>query len=345
MLSPADWPLIALLATLLVGAGVILWAGSRLSELADRLADISGLGEALFGAVMLGATTSLPGIITSVTAALADQPGLAVSNAMGGIAAQTVFLAVADLSYRRVNLEHAAASLENLLQGALLLVMLALPLVALPVTEVTFWGIHPVSLLLLLSYAGGLRLVRQSRETPGWYPHRSTETVEDEPDPANREEPDVWRLGLHFLLLGLLVGIAGYAVAQVGIALTQRTVLSETAVGLLITAVITSLPELVTTLAAVRQGALTLAVGGIIGGNVFDVLFLAFADAAYQGGSLYHAMGERQIFTIALTQLLAGVLLLGLLRRERSGMANIGFESVLMLVLYLGGVVIVVWGI
>ena len=88
-------------------------------------------------------------------------------------------------------------------------------------------------------------------------------------------------------------------------------------IGGLFTAVATSLPELVTSVAAVRQGALTLAVGGVIGGNAFDVLFVAFSDVAYRGGSIYHAITSQQIFVIALTLLLTGILLLGLLRRKK----------------------------
>ena len=344
MLDTANWPLPGLIGALLAGALLILWAGTRVTRLADQLADSTGLGEALFGAVMLGATTSLPGIVTSVTAAMADHPALAVSNAMGGIAVQTAFLAVADMSYRKVNLEHAAASLENLVQGALLIVLLAVPLLAQAATEVTWLGVHPASVLLVLAYLGGLRLVAGTREASAWIPRHSAETVTDEPDPGNQNDASAGPLAIRFILFGLLVGAAGYVVARSGIALSERALLSETAVGMLITAVVTSLPELVTSVAAVRQGALTLAVGGIIGGNVFDILFLAFADVAYREGSLYHAMGQQQVFTIALTQLLTGVLLLGLLRREKAGLANIGFESILVLVLYLSAVVVVALG-
>ncbi len=143
---------------------------------------------------------------------------------------------------------------------------------------------------------------------------------------------------LRFGLLAALVTVAGFTVARSGEALVVRTGLSETLVGVLLTAVVTSLPELVTTLAAVRRGALTLAVGGIIGGNTFDVLFLALADVAYRPGSIYHAIGEAERFVIALAMLMTAVVLMGLLRRETYGFANIGFESLLIFVLYLLGV-------
>jgi cation:H+ antiporter len=78
-------------------------------------------------------------------------------------------------------------------------------------------------------------------------------------------------------------------------------------------------------------------VGGIIGGNTFDVLFLAASDAAYPDGSVYHAASQEPFFVLALSIAMTGVLLLGLLRRERHGVGNIGFESLLLILIYLAG--------
>ena len=72
-------------------AVTIAVAGTFLTKIADRLADVTGLGEALVGGILLGGVTSLSGIVTSVTAAAGGHPELAFSNAVGGIAAQTVF--------------------------------------------------------------------------------------------------------------------------------------------------------------------------------------------------------------------------------------------------------------
>jgi cation:H+ antiporter len=82
------------------------------------------------------------------------------------------------------------------------------------------------------------------------------------------------------------------------------------------------------------MGAVNLAVGDIIGGNAFDVLFLAASDFAYRDGSIYAAFNPQHLFTIALVILMTGILLLGMLNRERRGIANIGWESVSILCLY-----------
>lgn len=319
-----------------IAAIVIGFVGVKMTKIADDLAAKTGLGEAIVGAILLGGSTSLPGIITSVTTAADGHAELAISNALGGIAAQTAFLGLADIVYTKANLEYAAASATNLSQGTLLLAFLVLPLMAIATPEVTLWQIHPVSFILPIAYILGLRLVSSAKENPMWLPKKIPETL-DKAEEKTENDSSLTSLGIRFALCGLIVGMAGYVVAESSIAIVETTNVSESVFGSLFTAVSTSLPELVTSIAAVKQGALTLAVGGIIGGNSFDVLFMAFADVAYRQGSIYHALTQSQSFIIALTILMTTILLLGLLRREKHGIGNIGFESFLILLLYLGG--------
>ncbi|MCS7469282.1 hypothetical protein NZK35_21745 [Stieleria sp. ICT_E10.1] len=121
--------------------------------------------------------------------------------------------------------------------------------------------------------------------------------------------------------------------------LVAATGISESIVGGLFMAAATSLPELITCVAAVRRGALTLAVSDIVGGNFFDVLFVAAADLCFLQGSLLHGtgVGMRESFLTSLTLLLNITLLIGLIYRQKHGPGNIGFESVLMLVIYAAG--------
>lgn len=321
----------------LLAAAVIAFLGTRMAKVADRLADKTGMGEAIVGALFLGGSTSLSGIVTSVTAAWEGYPELAISNALGGIAAQTAFLAIADIAYNKANLEHAAASIANLMQGTLLITLLAIPLLSFSGPEYSLWAIHPGTIILIATYIFGLRLVAQAQEKPMWGPKQTQQTFLDEPDEANLGSKGLFSLWLKFIFLAALVATAGYLVAQSGLSIVENTGISESIVGGIFTAVSTSLPELVTTVAAVRGGALTLGVSGVIGGNSFDVLLLAFSDFAYRNGSIYHDINNRQIFVMALTILMTGTLLLGLLRREKHGIANIGFESFLVIILYLGG--------
>lgn len=334
MTSPS-WALGWAVAALLLSGGVLVTAGVRLTKVVDDLADRLGIGEAMAGAVLLGAATSLPGLVTTVVGAASGDAGFAVSNAVGGIAAQTTFLAIADMAYRRTNLEHAAASVPNMVQALVLTSLIGVVLAATGSPEVTVLGIHPATVLLVGLYVYGLSLAKRAHRAPMWEPARTEDTVVDEPD-EDGLDASTRRLGLEFGVLALVVGATGWVVATAGLSIAAGTGLSGSLVGALFTSVITSLPELVTVVTAVRIGALTLAVSDIIGGNTFDVLFVAAADVATREGSVYHLADTRAVFLMALTVVMTAVLAAGMLEREER---HIGFEGVGILLLYSLGVV------
>lgn len=322
---------------------VIGMLGTRLTRVVDDLADRTGIGEAIAGAVLLGMATSLSGIVLSVSAAWSDRPELAMSNALGGIAVQTLFLTMADVVHRRANLEHAAASLGNLMQGGLLLCLLALLLVGRFSPEWTLWQVHPITPLLFCGYLFGLHLVRRAESNPMWNPARTHETRLDEPD-SQVLQRSLGSLWLAFAIMAGILGVTGWLLERSATVIAEQTGLSQAAVGVLMTSIATSLPELVTSIAAVRRGALTLAVAGIIGGNAFDTLFAAVSDIAYRGGSIYHAVPDEVSLWIALTLLMTGILMTGLIRRQEQGPGRIGFESVAIIGCYAAGVVMVIVG-
>lgn len=321
-----------------VSAVVLVVVGVRFTKLVDALADRTGIGEALAGAVLVGAVTSLPGLVTSVVGAADGDASFAVSNSLGGIAAQTTFLALADLTYRRANLEHAAASLPNLLQSLGLITLVALVFVASAGPEVTVLGVHPVTLLLPLVYVYWLRLTRDVAARPMWEALLTQETRQDVPDGDGGDQRRLAVMWAEFAVLAAVVAGTGFVVGRAGLSLAGATGLSSSFVGTVFTAIVTSLPELVTVLVAVRIGALTLAVGDIVGGNTFDVLFVAAADVAYREGSVYHAVDQATRLVLGLVVLLTAVLAAGLVRRQEKG---IGFEGFAILGLYVIGIVVV----
>jgi cation:H+ antiporter len=336
-LPPGDlvpWTPSPTTAVVLLGVAAIVLGlgGTRFTRLVDRLADRTGMGEALAGAVLVGAVTSLPGLIASVVGAAEGNASFAVSNSLGGIAAQTAFLVLADVTYRRANLEHAAASLANLLQTLLLITLVGVVLLAVAGPDVSVLGVHPATAVLPAVYLYGLRLTRAIGKDPLWSPKQTQETREDVPeqDAGGTSLPRLWA---EFSALALVVAGTGYLVAVSGLSLIEETGLSSSFVGAGLTAVVTSLPELVTVLVAVRIGALTLAVGNIIGGNSFDVLFVAAADLAYRDGSIYRDVDAGTQLVLASVVILTAVLAAGLVRRQRGG---VGFEGVVILAVYVG---------
>lgn len=334
------WPHAATLGAFVAAAAVIAVVGTRLSGLADRLADRTGMGEALMGALFLGAATSLPGLVATLEGAWQGHARFAMSNAIGGIAVQTAFIGVADLAYRKANLEHAAASVPNILNATLILTLLAGLLLAAEMPEIVVWGVHPMTPVLAGMYVFGVRLIKRNQDQPQWFPRRTLETREDVAAEPGSDHASTASLWIQFGTCAAIIGGAGWVTARAGLSMAATTGISESVVGALLTGVATSLPELITSIAAVRRGALTLAVGGIFGGNAFDVMFATAGDVAYRKGSIYHAVGTDERYLLALTAVMTGVLLAGLVHREKHGAAGIGFEGAAALVLYVGGMLI-----
>jgi len=325
------WPLVPSAIALALAVGAVIVVGVRLARTADELADRTGMGEALAGALFLGGVTSLPGIVAAATGALQGDAAFALANPVGGVAVQSVWLAIADLIYRRANLEHAAASLENILQALILMGLLSLPVVAFATPELAWGWVHPVTVLIPVFYLFGLRLVKRVQEQPGWQPEETSDTVLDEPDePSDTPIRTLWlRLGA----FAVVIGVTGWVIGRAGLGLVAATGWPSSVTGFTVTTIISSLPELVTLIAAIRIGALTLGVGNIIGGNVFDTLLIAVSDVFYVDGPIYAQAGASSLVLLGGTLLITAILAAGLIVRDRKG---VGFEGVALPLAYVG---------
>nr|WP_211116434.1 hypothetical protein [Glycomyces buryatensis] len=334
------WPVAGAVAVFVTAACLTAVFGVRLVALGDTLADRTGWGEAFFGAVFFGLATSLSGIMMTAVSAANGLPELAYGNAVGGIAAQTLAIVIADAVYRRVNLEHAAASEENLLFGCLLIVLLASGLLASFSPEVTVFGFHPASLVMVAFYWGGLQLIR-GRHQPMW---RAVTTRETRPDVQAEHDAFAGRaaawLWSRFALTAAGVVVSGWAVARAGESLVASTGMEAGFVGGVLMGVVNALPETVAAIAAVRRGALTLAVAAVIGGNCLDALNLVIGDLAFRDGSLFHHATGDQLFLTTAALLMTAVLLGGLLVRQRRGWWRLGFDGVVLAAIYLSAVLV-----
>lgn len=339
------WPLGTSLLAFFGATLMLVWVGNRLSTVAMQLAHRLRLGQALGGAIFLGATTSIPELIVTVTASLRGEPSVAVGDSIGAIVVQFMYLAVlADLIYRRKNLEAGVRSPDDLAEGALLIVLLALLLLAVLAPSLSLSWISPFSLLLPAVYLGGLILVRRIQDCPGWEPTERHHVLEPPGVVPSQPGEPMGKLWFDFLRFGFFMGCLGWIITRSGVSLGEAFGLSETLVGSFLIAHATAMPELVTVLAAARLGAPSLAIGDIVGGSAFNTLFPAVADFLTPQGPVYPMLGPQIPFLIGFAILVVAIQLLGLLRRQEHGFLNIGFEGGFILLAYLVGYgIMILW--
>ena len=245
---------------LVLGLVLLVVGGDVLVRGAVAVAKRTGLSPLVIGLTLVGFGTSTPELVTSVRAALAGSPGIAVGNVIGsnisnillilGLAALTHPLATDRRAFKR--------------DGPM---VLAAALVCLAVVAAGDIG-RPVGLLLVALLIGYLVLAYrlESRAPEGTKLHE----VEAE---AVAPAPTALWLGGLFVAGGLILTVAGaHVLVGAAIELARAAGLSESVVGLTIVGVGTSLPELVTSVVAAFRRQSDVAFGNIVGSNIYNVL-------------------------------------------------------------------------
>ncbi|WP_323031489.1 sodium:calcium antiporter [Brachymonas denitrificans] len=297
---------------LLACAVVIAWAGYSLSRSADRLAEIYGWGRGWVGLAMLATVTSLPELASGISAVTVVQaPNLAVGNALGACVFNLLFLVVVDLLQRREPL-YRHASETHILSAAFGVVMLGFVALNLLVGEllpdVLYIGVF--SPLLLGLYLLALRSVHR-------HERRLLEGLDGialPPETSSTERRQTWR---NFGLSAITVLLAGSALPWVADALAEHAGLSRSFAGTVLMALVTTLPEIAVTLSALRMGALDMALGNLLGSNLFNVLILSIDDAFYVPGPLMAAASPAHMGTIVAAILMTGMVIIGLVMRPQ----------------------------
>lgn len=334
------YPIWLNLSLLALAAGIVVLVGTRLSAYADAIADRTGLGQAVVGTLLLATATSLPEIATVTTTAAIGSAPLAVNNLLGGIALQTTILVLADLIGRRDALTYFAARATLLLQGIWLIVMLAVVLVGTIIGERgSLFQIGLGSMLAFGAYVVGIYLLNRYREHEGWQPLGSPEdTAGGAPGSSQRrygqDRSTTWLFGA-FAIGGLAILITGTTVGRVSDALASQTSLGGSFIGATLVAATTSLPEISTTLSAVRLGAYQLAISNIFGGNMLLVALLFLADIFYRQGPILGIADQSVTLTVAAGILMTAAYLIGMVERRDRTVLRMGFDSAAVLIIYL----------
>lgn len=323
-------------------AAVVVWrAGTRLAGYADRFARATGLSGALVGLLLLGGITSLPEIATSATAAHSGAGALAANNLIGGVALQLMALAVVDALVGRDALTSIVPRPDVLAYAAMNIVLLTLmaALIAAGDVEIlgTGLGIGPV--LILGAYLACLVSARRIGKDAKWRPvdARPGRDAGDEPKPDEAPESKI-RLGLLIAAVGAVIVVGGYLLARSGEAMAEQTGLGQSFFGATFVGGATSLPELSSAIAAVRLGRAQMAVGDVLGGNMFNLSLMLVVDGLY-GPPVLAELGAFSVVAACLGALLCAILMVGIVERRDRTILRLGYDSAAMMGVYLIGLV------
>jgi cation:H+ antiporter len=337
-----DAPLWLNLALFAAAAAFVWIAGSRLARYADAIAERTGLSRAFLGMALLGVATSLPEVATTVSGAIIGNARLVSGNLFGGVALQIAVLAVTDAVAVRGALTYFAPGPVLLFQGTMLLLMLSVALAGVALGEpISLLGIGLTPLLLVAGYVITLRATHSDEYLPQWQPVARTGEDQNaaEPQPPGGGEAAHGRLSWRVALSAAVILAAGWVLAVTGDALAEQTGLGASFVGVALVAASTSLPELSTSVGAVRQGRHGMAVSNILGTNCLEVALFFLADVFYRQGPILAEPDESALFAGTVAMVVTSIFLLGLLERRNQTVFGMGIDSLAVLIAYTCGLV------
>jgi cation:H+ antiporter len=258
----------------LVGGLLLLAAGGELFVRgAVRIAERLGVSPLLIGLTLVGFGTSTPELVTSVQASLAGSPGIAVGNIVGSNIAN--ILVILGLSALLVPIAVGRGALWR--DGSIALGT-ALGLAAVAVFGTLDRAVGSAFLLGLVAYiAYAWREERRAApddHTAAFEKAQAYEETHPRRQPPRRAGGGrEWAIAAGLAAAGLvLVVLGGRLLVDAAVDLARGMGVSEAAIGLTIVAVGTSLPELVTSLVAAYRRHADVALGNVLGSNIYNIL-------------------------------------------------------------------------
>jgi len=318
--------------SLLACLGLIGLAGVRLSRYGDIIAEKSGLSRGWIGLILMATVTSLPELVTGLSSVtLAGVPNIAVGDVLGSCVFNLLIIVVLDVLYRRTSIFSLVG------QGNILSAGYGIALIGFTGFNLLLYreGHFPslghvgyYSPVILLLYLLAMRsLYRYEQADVGRYVEDRAELY---PDISLKQAVR------GYLLASVAVVAAGvwlpYIAADLALAMHWR----QSFVATLFVAAVTSAPEVVVTLAALRMGAADLAIGNLFGSNLFNIAILALDDLAYTKGPLFASISLAHAASAFSAMMMSGLAIVGLMLRPTNRVfKTVSWVSLMLFAIYI----------
>jgi len=314
----------------LISAAIVVITAIKLAEYGDIIAVRTHLGGVIVGTIFLAGATSLPELVASVSAFRAGVPNLAAGNLFGSNMVNVLLLALVDLVNYQVPLLRRIA-ISHALTAALTTILVLVAVVSMMVeidAKIGWVGID--SMLLISLYFGGVWLIQRESHTAAGAP--AAAAVE-----PGADFPSLARGIIGFLVTAVILILVVPQLVSASSDIAEITNLGTGFVGTALLSVVTSLPELIAALAAMRMHAFDMAVGNLFGSSVFNMLAVGLADFFYLDGRFLGAVDPNFMLVGLLSLLLINMALIGNLARVERKFFFVEIDAIAIIIVYILG--------
>jgi cation:H+ antiporter len=317
---------------------IILWAGRHLSFYGDLLAVRTGWGKAWVGLILMASVTSLPELMVGISsAAIVQSADLAVGDILGSCAFNLGLLAMLDAFVPKHRAILSMASRNHVLAAALGIILLGMVGIGLflpreivitswiGLSSIAFIAIYLVSIRIIYLFEKKNALVPAVQEAEAEVPEKKLTTRQ---------------VVVRYILFALVIVCTALALPYFADSIAEATGLGKSFVGTLFLAISTSLPEIAVSYAAIRMGAIDMAVGNLLGSNIFNILILAIDDLVYTRGFLLKDASRLNMLSVFSVILMSAVVIIGLSYRAEGKRYKLAWDAAVIFLIYVVNIVL-----
>ncbi|MEM0543400.1 hypothetical protein WFZ85_12295 [Flavobacterium sp. j3] len=316
-------------------AAIIFFSGTKLAHYGDQLAEITGMSKAWFGLIMMASITSLPELFVGISSAsIIESADFAVGDILGSCVFNLAILSLLDVFSKKTHL-FSVASPSHVLAGALGIVLFSFVGIGLYLPydyKIIDWiGIS--SIVFIIIYLVSIKLVYQyDKEHP----------LANIPlEKAVLQSKKALKKVVFWYTINALVVIgAALLLPYFAEQISNQTGLQKSFIGTLLLAASTSLPEIAVSIAAIKIGATDMAVGNLLGSNLFNIFILAIDNLFYRKGHILVDASESNIISVFSIITMTAIAIIGLTYRSKSKPFLLAWDTLLIVIMYVFNMVI-----
>lgn len=312
----------------LVLSAIIVYSGRKLSIYGDQIADKTGMGGSLVGIILLASVTSLPELVTGVSAVFQDMPDIAAGGIFGSCLFNLLIIALLDFLLKDLPISTKADRshvLSASFSGFLLIAGAWILFLAPKMSGLKIGWVGFDSILFLMVYVLAMKLVFQHEKK------KETEEVKVEED---HSQISLKKTILFFTIHSIIIFAAAIYLPTVADQIAEQTGLGKTFVGSIFLSLTTSLPEVTISIAALRMGAIDMAFGNIFGSNLFNLAIYGIEDLFYTKGSLAEVISINHAYTAMGAVLMTVLAIIGLTYRASKKSFVLAGDALAIFVVY-----------
>jgi len=313
----------------IICATIIFFAGKRLSYYGDLLSDLTGMGKAWIGLILMSAVTSLPELMVGIgSAAIVQSADLATGDILGSCAFNLGILSLMDVFTPKDRPLFSSVSKSHILAAAFGLMLVAMAglglylgvdLVITPfigMTSISFAVVYIIAIKSIYNY------------------QKSNPAVIMEAHQVEEGDLSLRQVIQRYVFFALIIIVTALALPYFAEHIAEATGLGRSFVGTLFLAASTSLPEIAVSLAAVRMGAVEMAVGNLLGSNIFNIFILFLDDLFYTKGHLLKDSSDANLVSVFFVILMTGTAIIGFIFPSKQKKTLMAMDTLVIFLLW-----------